>query len=295
MASASRRAGLRAATIVVMAAIAIVVWAGDTRAEEEGPYLALGDSVVFGFITQAGFEYGNAANFVGYPDYVAQALHFAEVNASCPGEATAGFISSIGADNGCRPFKAAFPLHVAYASTQLDFAANFLQAHPNTRLVTIGLGANDIFLLQKACAADPQPQLCVSNGLPGVLHTIATNMGTILFALRVTGFEGVLMVVNYYSLDYTDPVGTGVTVALNQAITAFAQANGAVIADVFTAFQTAASTAFAGGMTCVAGLLNASPQNQFMCDVHPSQSGQKLIAKTVEDAFRAAVGAEGDD
>ena len=171
MASASRRAGLRAATIVVMAAIAIVVWAGDTRAEEEGPYLALGDSVVFGFITQAGFEYGNAANFVGYPDYVAQALHFAEVNASCPGEATAGFISSIGADNGCRPFKAAFPLHVAYASTQLDFAANFLQAHPNTRLVTIGLGANDIFLLQKACAADPQPQLCVSNGLPGVLHT----------------------------------------------------------------------------------------------------------------------------
>ena len=38
------------------------------------PYLALGDSVVFGFITQAGFEYGTPDNFIGYPDYAGRAL-----------------------------------------------------------------------------------------------------------------------------------------------------------------------------------------------------------------------------
>jgi len=41
--------------------------------------------------------------------------------------------------------------------------------------------------------------------------------------------------------------------------------------------------------TCKAGPLNASPQNQFICDVHPSQSGQKLIGQTVADTFRAAL------
>jgi lysophospholipase L1-like esterase len=109
--------------------------------------------------------------------------------------------------------------------------------------------------------------------------------------LRATGFRGVLMVVNYYSVDYTDPVQTGFTVAINQTLAEVAAAYGAVIADAFSAFQTAASTPFAGGKTCMAGLLNASPANQFLCDVHPSQSGQQLIADTVELTYKAALAA----
>jgi len=299
MASSGSGLKLRAATsVLVMAVMVTVLWPVNTHGAGRRPYLALGDSVVFGYITQAGFEYFNSENFVGYPDYVGAKLRFATTNASCPGEATGGFMSSAGADNGCRPFRAAFPLHAAYRSTQLDFATDVLQAHPNTRLVTIGLGANDIFLLQHMCAMAPNPTACFNAGLPGVLATISANVETILFALRATGFHGVLMVVNYYSLDYSDPVGTAVTGLLNQAITAHARANGALIADVFTAFKTAASTAFAGGKPCNAGLLNASPtfsaQNP-TCDVHPSQSGQKLLAQTVEQAYRAAVTAEGDD
>lgn len=293
MASSRRGMGLRVAGIVVMAGLAIAVWAGETLAGRNRPYLALGDSIVFGFITQAGFEYVNPANFVGYPDYVAQARRFTAVNASCPGEATAGFISLTGADNGCHPFRAIFPLHAAYTSAQLDFATDFLRAHRKTRLVTIGIGANDVFLLQEACEMAHDPQTCFGTGLPGVLATISANVETILFALRATRFHGVLMVVNYYSLDYSDPASTALTALLNEAITAPARANGAVVADVFAAFSTAASTA--GGKTCHAGLLNASPQNQFLCDVHPSQSGQKLIAQTIEKAFRAAIEADRDD
>ena len=56
---------------------------------------------------------------------------------------------------------------------------------------------------------------------------------------------------------------------------------GAVVADVFSAFQAAASKV--GGKTCVAGLLNAknNAPNVLTCDDHPSQSGHKLITQTI--------------
>jgi lysophospholipase L1-like esterase len=265
----------------------LVSGSGPAAASDDHPYLALGDSVVFGYITKAGYEYANPNNFVGYPDYVSQALRFSTTNASCPGEATGGFISSTGADNGCRPFRAGAALHVSYSGTQLVFATTFLKAHPDTKLVTIGLGANDAFLLESACAGDPT---CIGSGLHDVLATISANMRTILDALRATRFHGVLMVVNYYSLDYSDAAGTGLTELLNQAITAPAAADQAVVADAFDAFKVAASTPFAGGNSCKAGLLNASPQNQFLCDVHPSQSGQQLLAHTVENTYATAAG-----
>jgi lysophospholipase L1-like esterase len=250
--------------------------------------LALGDSVVFGFITQAGHEYVNASNFIGSPEYVAGMLDLDVANAGCPGEATSSFLSPTGADHGCRAFRAAFPLHIAYSSTQLAFATSFLLRHGHVRLVTIGIGANDLFILQDACVANPHPQLCIEAGLPAVLATVASNMATILAELRATGFSGVIVIVNYYSLDYSDPAGTGLTELLNQAITAPANAYGAVVADVFSAFQEVVANPVVGGKTCNAGLLNVDPQNQALCDVHPSQSGQRLIAKTITRAYRAA-------
>jgi lysophospholipase L1-like esterase len=255
---------------------------------EDARALALGDSVVFGFITQAGNEYVNASNFVGSPEYLAGMLGLDVANAGCPGEATTSFLSSTGADNGCRGFRAAFPLHVAYSSTQLAFATSFLRRHRNVRLVTLGIGANDLFILQNACATNPNPQLCLDAGLPAVLATIASNVATILADLRATGFGGVIVIVNYYSLDYSDPAGTGLSELLNQAITAPAKAYGAVVADVFTAFQKVVANPVVGGKTCNAGLLNVDPQDQGLCDVHPSQSGQHLIAETIKQAYRAA-------
>jgi lysophospholipase L1-like esterase len=278
-------------TVLAAAGVTMLVTAASTQARPVRPYLALGDSVAFGYITQAGFQYRNPDNFVGYPTYVGDARRLDTVNASCPGEATGGFISPTGSDNGCRTYKANEPLHVSYTGTQLQFATGFLRQHPNTRLVTIQLGANDAFILQESCASAPNPQACIASGLPAVLTTISSNMDRILHALRSTNFRGALIVVNYYSLDYTDPVGTAITKELNQAITAHAQQDGAVVADAFSAFETAASTAQAAGKTCNAGLLNTSPISQSTCDVHPSQSGQQLLARTVE---RADVAADGD-
>jgi lysophospholipase L1-like esterase len=248
------------------------------------PYLALGDSVSFGFITNAGFEYVNPENFVGFPDYVGQALKFSTNNAACPGETSGSFLSSAAPDDGCRFYRSQVPLHVSYSSTQVDFAVAFLKAHPNTRLVSVGVGANDVLLLQKQCAGDPT---CIALGLPQVLAAVETNLATILGDLRATGFKGIIVVVNYYSVDYSDANQTAITAALNQVLaTAASTQTATVVADVFTAFQTVAASA--GGHTCNVGLLNASPQDQFTCDIHPSQSGQKLIARIVEQTFGAA-------
>jgi lysophospholipase L1-like esterase len=250
-----------------------------------GPrYLALGDSVSFGFITQAGFEYVNADNFIGFPTYAGQGAKLNVVSAACPGETTGSFLSSAAPDLGCREFRTAgAQLHVSYSSTQLDFALAFLKSHPNTRLVTVGLGANDVLLLRAVCLGDP---LCIETNLPAVLSEVTANMETILTDLRATGFTGTIIVVNYYSVDYSDPTETGLISALNDALAAAAAQAGGVVADVFTAFQTA--TVPAGGKTCNVGLLNASPASQFTCDVHPSQSGQMLIGKVVAQTFAAA-------
>lgn len=282
----------RSLTLIGLAgAIALIATGGSSAVASDGQgngsYLALGDSVVFGYIAGDGFAYVKSNNFVGYPDYVGRALNLDVANASCPGEASGGFQIAPpgGNDNGCRPYKAHFPLHVSYAgaATQMDFATNFLRTHRDTQLVTLGLGANDAFILQRVCGADVNCQLAG-------LQAMSVNLGNILAGIRAIGYHHVLEVVNYYSLDYGDPASVQGAQLLNQFVTATASAHGAVVADVFTAMQTAASAA--GGHTCEAGLLNiaaGAPAPAFPnCDVHPSQAGQQVIAQAVEATFAAA-------
>ena len=139
-----------------------------------------------------------------------------------------------------------FPLHVVYGSikgTQLAFATGFLQRSSNTQLVTIAVGGDDLLLLQQQCNDDPT---CIENGAPQVFATVEANMQTILAALRATGYTGPIILVNYYSPDYSNQFDTELVAGLNQAMTAPAPAYGAVVADVFSAFQAAASNRFAG-------------------------------------------------
>ncbi len=249
-------------------------------------YLGLGDSVAFGYIAQAGFEYVNAQNFVGYPDWLAIGLNLDEANAACPGETTGSFLSTQAPDAGCRLYRQHAPLHVNYGSaqTQFAYALSYLgQNGGSTALVTVQLGSNDVLLLTEGCHNDPQ---CIAQGLPGVLATAGTNMATILAGLRATGYSGAIVVVNYYSTDYTNQNITQITEALNQAISAPAQLFGASVADVFTAFQAASQPA--GGRTCAAGLLNTKLGfTPLTCDIHPSQSGQKLIAQVIASPHKS--------
>jgi lysophospholipase L1-like esterase len=247
--------------------------------------LILGDSVPFGYIDPPGYEAANADNFIGFPAYLERRLGVVAVNAACPGETTGSFLSGLAPDDGCRDYRAVAPLHVDYGSTQAKFAQRYLANHSNVQLVTITLGANDVYLLQHNCRSDLS---CVQAGLPDVLARIAYNLETIAGGIRATGYRGGIVVTNYYSPDYTDPVITGFVQALNLALLASARAAGADVVDLYSAFRRSARPA--GGRPCVAGLLNVSnPVSStppFTCDIHPSQSGQKLIAETIAAALR---------
>src|SRR5688500_6593384 len=124
-----------------------------------GTYLALGDSVPFGFRGGATADFSDAANFVGYPELVGEELDLDVVNASCPGETTASFLDTAAQSNGCDNslqsgfgYRTAYPLHVRYDSvdqSQLDFAVRTLTETDDVELVTVQIGANDAFICQK--------------------------------------------------------------------------------------------------------------------------------------------------
>src|SRR5437867_36777 len=149
------------AAVALLAILATTLLAGpaarSTLAASRRPqeYLALGNSVAFGYSPLV--DPSNANNFIGYPTPVAAALKENLTNASCPGETSSHFISLTGSDNGCGTYRLNFPLHVAYSTTQLKFADGFLQSHPKTLVVSIDIGANDLFVLENGCGGASTP------------------------------------------------------------------------------------------------------------------------------------------
>ena len=256
--------------------------AGSSGPASSGVYLALGDSVPFGYRGgEDAATYRDPTAFVGYPDLVADDLGLQLHNAACPGETTASFSDVTAQSNGCEDsrgsdtgFRTTFPLHVEYASadqSQLDHALDTLQRTDDVELVTLQLGANDAFLCQ-ATTADR----CRSE-VGAVAGTVQGNVDTILSTLRKDGgYDGTIVVVTYYALDYTGWEAAG-TQLLDDGIARAAQDNGALVADGFAAFRPAAEAA--GGSSTDAGLVLPG-------DVHPSAQGQRLLA----DAVTAAVG-----
>lgn len=243
-------------------------------------YLALGDSVAFGYSPLV--DPRNAANFTGYPEIVAQKLNIEDVNVSCPGEATGGFIDPQGLDNSCRSYRAAVPLHVKYTGTQLAFAISYLKANPRTRLVTINLDANDLFRLTSGASSDFwPPSTCYTPDLVLYFQTCAVqNLQTIFAALRGTGYNGLIVAMTYYSLDYSIPLDLFTSSLLNTAMTTAAGGFDVLVASGFDAWQPVA-TAF-GGSSCAAGLLIPVTGG---CNIHPSPKGRDLLAAAIVDTI----------
>lgn len=271
--------------IVVSAMALLVVSAAPAAATSEGHgYLALGDSVAFG--TNPLLDASNAANFTGYPEIVARTLNIEDVNASCPGEATGGFISATGLDNVCRPYKAAFPLHIGrFTGVQLDFAVNYLRQNPRTRLVTIDLDANDLFRLISGPGSPWPPSGCYTPVPATYFATCAVqNLETIFAALRGTGYTGLIVGLTYYALDYSDPAGLAIGSLLNGAMIAAAKPYGVLIASGFDAFR--GPSLAVGGSSCAAGLRIPLPGGG--CDIHPSPAGRDLLAQAVVNTIAAS-------
>jgi lysophospholipase L1-like esterase len=241
-------------------------------------YLALGDSVPFGF--DPNVTPPAPAKYTGYPEVVAGVLHLRqsgkEVNASCPGETSGTFLYG-GVGNGCQAFKDTVGLHTTYAGTQGNFALAQLMANKHIDLVTLSIGGNDLLLVQQACANAPDFAACVAAALPGALQTYGTNLGAILSAIRLqAGYTGDLVLVKYY-VPNNNPLFVSAIAALNLVMTTVGAQFGAKFADGFTAFQVASALHL--GDPCAAGLLVRL--NATTCDVDPSPLGQDVLAATV--------------
>jgi lysophospholipase L1-like esterase len=253
-------------------------------------YLALGDSVTFGYqepkVVPAP-DYHHAASLLGYPEHVARDLHVKVVNAGCPGETSASLINNLAESNGCEnilgkqpAYRTLYPLHVRYSGSQLAFALHYLRTHRNVRLVSLMIGANDGFICQETTADH-----CAS---PSEIHTLLSsvtrNVRHILSAIRTRAhYRGQLVILNYYSTNYASASSSAASKFLNATVDAAAKPFGVEIADGYGAF--AAQALKFGNSTCEAGLLTqlGTPGD---CGVHPSYAGQALLAEAVLQAIR---------
>ncbi|HTL33156.1 MAG TPA: SGNH/GDSL hydrolase family protein [Kofleriaceae bacterium] len=244
--------------------------AGVQPAPDEPPqYLALGDSVAFGFDPRTDHSTDS-----GYAELLAPKHELALTNASCPGEASGGFISPDGNDNHCRENKAAYALHTPYKGTQLAFAIDFLKKHPGTTLVTIDLGGNDVGKLNAECAG---ALTCILGGMVGTLESYDDNMHYILGELRKV-YDGPLVGIGIYN-----PYGNADSTAewglakLNGLMSAqLAQYDGMFV-DGLAAFHAVSAD------PCADGLLIKMPDGT--CDIHPSPKGHEILAGAVETAL----------
>jgi lysophospholipase L1-like esterase len=254
-------------------------------------YLALGDSVTFGY-EESGVvptpNYEDASSFLGYPELLGSELHLKVANAACSGETSSSLINTSAPSNGCENspgnphtgYRTAFPLHVNYKGSQLAYALSYLRTHHNVRLVSLMIGANDFFVCEETtmdgCASASEQQ--------AVAKTVTANIHRILSAIRTKAhYSGQLAIVNYYSLNYSSATDNATSMLLNQVQDAAARPFHVEIADGFGELQ--AASVHSGGDTCTAGLLTqlGSPGT---CGIHPSYAGQSLLAQALEKAIR---------
>jgi lysophospholipase L1-like esterase len=262
--------------VALLTAVTLALVATPALAGESPTYLALGDSVPFGFSPFVSAS--DADGFVGYPEDLARVLDQGVRNATCPGETSGSLISTSAPDNGCQAFRSVGDLHVNYQGSQLSYAVAFLRAHKHTSLVTMTIGANDIFLLQKACN-NVVP--CIVGGLPALFASLQANLTAIYQAIRSTGYQGRIVALTYYVTNYNDPVAVLVVSSLNAVVSGVTLGFGGRVADGFNAFGAIALSS-AGGDSCAAGLLIKLADGT--CNIHPSAFGAKVLAQAVEAA-----------
>jgi hypothetical protein len=96
-------------------------------------------------------------------------------------------------------------------------------------------------------------------------------------------YRGQIVIVQYFSLNYSSPLITGYAAELNRAQESAAKPFHVRIAGAFGEFRTA-SRRF-GQNPCLAGLITQLGAYG-NCGVHPSYAGQALLAKSVLTATR---------
>jgi lysophospholipase L1-like esterase len=238
-------------------------------------YLALGDSITYGFQPPKAKAGLPPSRFnTGYVDVFAARLRTIApkirlVNYGCPGESTKTFVGG-----GCPGRGDVKGLHDAFKGSQLDAALAFLRAHPGqVSPITLTLWGNDLDELAGACKGN---FACIQAGAPRAFAQFASRLTSILKRLRVTAPKAEIILTgawnfNVDDLRRTDPVFR----SADATIARVAAAGKARFAKTFPVFNPQGNIAREKARICAL---------TFACsggDPHPTDAGYRALAAAV--------------
>jgi lysophospholipase L1-like esterase len=236
-------------------------------------YLALGDSIAYGFQpAKVGLPPSRVKT--GYVDVVATRLRalapkLRVVNYGCPGESTTTFIAG-----GCPWLGEGRKLHDSFRGAQLAAALTLLRAHPGqVGPVTLSLWGNDYAELWDACKGN---FACVKKRAPRARARFASRLTTILGRLRAAAPGANIIVTGIWNFDaahlkQTDPLVR----SFDTTIRKVAASRQARFANTFPTFNPQGSLAREKARLC---------SLTFACskgDPHPTNAGYKAIATAI--------------
>ena len=267
------------AVLVAISAVALTPMASAGSGPIFNPpkkyYLALGDSVAYGFqswklaagLPPSGFD-------TGYVDVFSDRLRtirpdVAVVNYSCPGETTTSFVAGP-----CLYTQLGQHLHDHFEGSQLDAAVAFLEAHRGqVSPITLTLWGGDVREFIASCDGDLG---CILANAPGEISRIASRLEVILAELRAAAADAEIIVTGAWNtalgaLPETDPL----FIALNDALERATAANAGRFAAVFPVFNPQGDVAAETAAICTLTLLCTQ------ADSHPSDAGYQALANVV--------------
>jgi len=253
--------------VTVAALIGLTLWVTPASAAKSTDYyLALGDSLAFGFQPNHDFTHGYVQQLSAtLPGLVLN-------NLGCPGETSTSLV--LGG-------KCAYQ----GGRSQLDTAITFLRAHRGkVRLITLDIGGNDVDHCVTATGID---LTCFDQGL----LSIAVNLSVTVARLRAAAPYAELVGMTYYDTVLAawlaGPAGQALA---RQSLPLSHELNGLLslifrfgrfrVADVATAFSTDDMTTVVNGLPL--DVLRIC-QWTWMCtarDIHPNTTGYGVITKT---------------
>jgi lysophospholipase L1-like esterase len=237
----------------------------------------LGDSVAFGFsplLTDPWVP----EQFVGYPEIIGRRTGWPVTNLACPGQTAQALVSLTAVDNGCfdaraQASQAGFSLlHTDYPGTQLAAVLSAVRSSTQPSLISVQGGGNEVVICE--LSGVPDPQQCMNEYMPRV----AASLRRVVTQLRGAGYRGRIVLVSYYLV----PGLEAPLRRLNETIARTASAEDVAFADASARFDAYARNH--GGDLCTAQLLIALPDGS--CDLHPTRTGQELLADSVLAAAR---------
>jgi lysophospholipase L1-like esterase len=264
--------------LVLLTALAASAASGPVYQAPQAYYLALGDSIAYGFQPAKARAGLPPSRFnTGYVDVFAARLRtiapkLRVVNYSCPGESTRTFI-----DGGCPGRGDVKGLHDAYKGTQLGAALAFLRAHRGqVSPITLTLWGNDLFNdFAPACKGD---LVCIRSHAKADLARFTSRLAKIVSRLRAAAPKAEIILTGAWNFDVerfkqTDPLFR----SIDATIARVAAAEKARVAKMYPVFSPGGNPK---ARICAL---------TFICskgDPHPTDAGYRAMAA----AFLAASG-----